>query len=68
MPYLQVAELRAAGKDPYAYSFQRTHTARQLQDEFAGLGDGEVRCCDASCLSMTPCSPANLMLLRVLHS
>ena len=40
---VQVAELRAAGKDPYAYSFQRTHTAQQLQEEFAGLEDGEVR-------------------------
>lgn len=38
----QVDALRAAGQEPYAYSFQRTHTARDLQEQFKGLGDGEV--------------------------
>lgn len=37
-----MADLRSAGQDPYAYSFQRTHTAAQLQQQFASLEDGQV--------------------------
>eukprot|EP00887_Chlorella_sp_A99_P007861 scaffold20.g7861.t1 len=37
----KAAELRAAGKDPYAYSFQRSHTAAELQALHAELGPGE---------------------------
>ncbi len=39
----QVQQWRAAGKEPYAYSFQRTHMAAQLQAEYADLPNGEVR-------------------------
>lgn len=35
-------ELRAAGRDPYAYGFPRTHTAAQLQQLYTELPDGEV--------------------------
>lgn len=35
-------ELRAAGREPYAYTFPRTHTAAQLQELHAGLGEGQV--------------------------
>lgn len=35
-------ELRAAGRDPYAYTFQRTHTAAELQALHADLGEGAV--------------------------
>ena len=40
---LQVALWRAAGKEPYAYSFQRTHKAAELQKLYADLPAGEVR-------------------------
>lgn len=39
----QVAQWRAAGKEPFAYSFQRTHMASQLQELHADLPAGEVR-------------------------
>ncbi|KAL4853325.1 Lysine--tRNA ligase [Chlorella vulgaris] len=40
---IQKAEdLRAAGREPYAYNFQRTHTAAELHQLHAGLGDGLV--------------------------
>ena len=38
----QVEQWRAAGKEPYAYSFQRTHLAAQLQTEYADLPAGEA--------------------------
>lgn len=38
----QVQQWRAAGKEPYAYSFQRTHLAAQLQAEHKDLPAGEV--------------------------
>jgi len=41
--WAQVQQWRAAGKEPYAYSFQRTHMAAQLQAEYADLPNGEVR-------------------------
>ncbi|GAB4819350.1 hypothetical protein N2152v2_006396 [Parachlorella kessleri] len=36
-------ELRAGGQEPYAYTFQRTHSARQLQELYPReqLGDGQ---------------------------
>ncbi len=40
---LQVEQWRAAGKEPYAYSFQRTHLAAQLQAQYADLPAGEAR-------------------------
>ena len=39
---LQVEDLRAAGREPYAYSFQRTHTAAELQAQFGDLEAGQV--------------------------
>jgi lysyl-tRNA synthetase class 2 len=38
----KAAELRRAGQEPYAYTFPRTHTAAELQEQHAGLGDGEA--------------------------
>ncbi|KAL4451821.1 hypothetical protein ABPG75_007483 [Micractinium tetrahymenae] len=35
-------ELRAAGREPYAYTFPRTHSAAELQSLHAGLADGAV--------------------------
>lgn len=37
-----VQELRAAGREPYAYNFPRTHSAAELQTLHAGLADGAV--------------------------
>lgn len=33
--------MRAAGEEPYAYRFNRTHTAAQVTDAFGHLADGE---------------------------
>lgn len=33
-------DIRAAGREPYAYSFNRTHTTQQLQTDHASLEDG----------------------------
>lgn len=33
-------DIRAAGREPYAYSFNRTHTTQQLQTDHASLQDG----------------------------
>ena len=41
MLVLQVEELRSKGLDPYAYKWDRTHTANQLQDIYRHLGNGE---------------------------
>ena len=38
---LQVEELRNKGLEPYAYKWDRTHTANQLQDLHRHLGNGE---------------------------
>ncbi|BDA48390.1 Lysine-tRNA ligase [Coccomyxa sp. Obi] len=35
-------ELRAAGKEPYAYQFDRTHLAAVLHEQFRDLPNGEV--------------------------
>ncbi|KAK7846822.1 lysine--trna ligase, partial [Quercus suber] len=37
----KVEELRSKGLDPYAYKWDRTHTANQLQDIYRHLGNGE---------------------------
>lgn len=34
-------ELRTKGLEPYAYKWERTHTANQLQDIYQNLGNGE---------------------------
>ena len=39
---MQVQQLRDLGKDPYAYSFERTHSAAQLQQHFEQLPSGQV--------------------------
>ena len=35
-------ELRSAGREPYAYTFLRTHTTADLQSLHTSLPDGEV--------------------------
>ncbi|CAI9770490.1 unnamed protein product [Fraxinus pennsylvanica] len=37
----KVQELRSNGLDPYAYNWDRTHTANQLQDIYRNIGNGE---------------------------
>lgn len=39
--YLQVEELRSKGHNPYAYEWNKTHSANQLQDIYRDLGNGE---------------------------
>ena len=36
----QAQELRDAGKEPYAYNFDRTHMAAALHEQFASLENG----------------------------
>lgn len=38
---MQVQELRSNGCEPYAYQWDRTHTANQLQEIYKNLGNGE---------------------------
>ncbi|KAK1318949.1 hypothetical protein QJS10_CPB04g01365 [Acorus calamus] len=42
-----VEELRSRGYEPYAYSWERTHTAAQLQDVYKDLENGEMRAEDS---------------------
>ncbi|KAB2607550.1 lysine--tRNA ligase [Pyrus ussuriensis x Pyrus communis] len=37
----KVEELRSKGLEPYAYGWERTHSANQLQDIYKDLADGE---------------------------
>lgn len=37
---IQAQDLRDAGKEPYAYSFERTHMAADLHEQFASLENG----------------------------
>ena len=37
-----MAQWRVAGKEPYAYSYQRTHMAAQLQELHKDLPAGQV--------------------------
>ena len=39
---LQVEQLRQLGREPYAYRFERTHSAAQLQEEYQQLPSGDV--------------------------
>ena len=59
----QVQQWRAAGKEPYAYSFRRTHLAAQLQAEYADLPAGEVR----SVYAKWAPKPSVTMLRFVIH-
>lgn len=34
-------ELRSKGLDPYAYKWERTHSANELQEIYMNLGNGE---------------------------
>lgn len=36
-------ELRSKGRDPYAYNWDKSHTAKQLQDIYNHLENGEER-------------------------
>lgn len=38
----QVEELRQKGYEPYAYTWDRSHTARQIQEGYGYLENGEV--------------------------
>lgn len=38
----QVEELRQKGYEPYAYTWDRSHTARQIQQDYGYLENGEV--------------------------
>lgn len=39
--WFQVEELRSKGLEPYAYQWDRTHSANQLQENYKNLGNGE---------------------------
>jgi hypothetical protein len=39
---MQAQELKKAGKEPYAYKFDRTHMAAALHEQFATLEDGHA--------------------------
>ncbi len=39
----KVAQMRAAGHNPYAYRWESTHTAQALQDQFRDLPNGEEK-------------------------
>ncbi len=39
----KVAQIRAAGHNPYAYRWESTHTAQALQDQFRELPNGEEK-------------------------
>uniref|UniRef100_A0A0D9YV58 Lysine--tRNA ligase n=1 Tax=Oryza glumipatula TaxID=40148 RepID=A0A0D9YV58_9ORYZ len=43
----KVEELRGKGYEPYAYKWDRTHTTKELQDEYTHLENGEV-CADVA--------------------
>lgn len=40
--YAQAQQLRGAQQEPYAYRFDRTHHAAQLQQQYSDLGNGEA--------------------------
>lgn len=52
MIVLQVEELRGRGLEPYAYKWERTHTANQLQDIYRNLGNGEESTSESDCVSV----------------
>ncbi|XP_051131481.1 lysine--tRNA ligase, chloroplastic/mitochondrial [Andrographis paniculata] len=49
----KVEELRSKGLDPYAYKWDRTHTANQLQVIYKNLGDGEELASDNDHVSVS---------------
>lgn len=53
----QAQDLRNAGKEPYAYSFERTHMAAALHEQFASLENGceaELEVCIGSSGALLP--------------
>ncbi|XP_023534158.1 lysine--tRNA ligase, chloroplastic/mitochondrial [Cucurbita pepo subsp. pepo] len=48
----KVEELRSKGLEPYAYTWDRTHTASQLQELYKHLGNGEESNSDTSSVSI----------------
>ncbi|CAA2970927.1 lysine--tRNA ligase, chloroplastic mitochondrial [Olea europaea subsp. europaea] len=48
----KVQELRSNGFDPYAYKWDRTHTANQLQEIYGNLGNGEESNCESDYVSI----------------
>ncbi|XP_058200509.1 lysine--tRNA ligase, chloroplastic/mitochondrial-like isoform X3 [Rhododendron vialii] len=48
----KVEELRGQGLEPYAYKWERTHTANQLQDIYRNLGNGEESTSKSDCVSV----------------
>ncbi|KAI8526418.1 hypothetical protein RHMOL_Rhmol13G0305900 [Rhododendron molle] len=48
----KVEELRGQGLEPYAYKWERTHTANQLQDIYRNLGNGEESTRESDCVSV----------------
>ncbi|GJN34730.1 hypothetical protein PR202_gb23421 [Eleusine coracana subsp. coracana] len=49
-PSLNVEELRGKGYEPYAYKWDRTHTTKELQEEYNYLENGEV--CEEAAVSI----------------
>lgn len=41
MCFVQIEELRSKGLEPYAYKWDRTHSANQLQETYKNLENGE---------------------------
>ncbi|XP_022153814.1 lysine--tRNA ligase, chloroplastic/mitochondrial [Momordica charantia] len=48
----KVEELRSRGLEPYAYEWDRSHTAAQLQELYKHLGNGEESNSDTDCVSI----------------
>ncbi|RLM54799.1 lysine--tRNA ligase, chloroplastic/mitochondrial [Panicum miliaceum] len=46
----KVEELRGKGYEPYAYKWDRTHTTKELQEEYTHLENGEV--CEEAAVSI----------------
>ncbi|KAL6639128.1 hypothetical protein ACP70R_022858 [Stipagrostis hirtigluma subsp. patula] len=46
----KVEELRGKGLEPYAYKWDRTHTTKELQEEYTHLENGEV--CEEAAVSI----------------
>ncbi|KAI3932818.1 hypothetical protein MKX01_031800 [Papaver californicum] len=49
----KVEELRTKGHEPYAYGWDRTHTASQLQEIYKNLGNGEESSKDVDLVSIS---------------
>ncbi|KAM7523972.1 hypothetical protein LguiA_013874 [Lonicera macranthoides] len=48
----KVEELRSKGFEPYAYKWDRTHSAHQLQDIYRNLSNGEESNTESDCVSI----------------